>query len=148
MKKAMILCLLLVLVCGSMWAQQGNFQIKWYTDSYAGYTGGAAAVYYKTDPSLSLNKVVKEGLQEKKQYKFYPVKMTKEEEWLFWQALNEYSYKDGELYQVTVGSFDTVLRKVRRMVHTFAYIKNGKVQMSDSYHSDIADAEAQRNSPW
>lgn len=146
MKKAMILCLLLVLVCGSMWAQQ----VKLYSDSHAGYSGSAGAAYYKTDPSLSLNKVVKEWLQEKKQYKFYPVKMTKEEEWLFWQALNEYGYKDGELYGVVVGSFDIMFRrvKVRRMVHTFAYIKNGKVQMSDSYHSDIMDAEAQRNSPW
>lgn len=148
MKKAMILCLLLVLVCGSMWAQQGNFQTKIYENPYAGYAGGATVVYYKTDPSLSLNKVVKRWLQEKKQYKFYPVKMTKEEEWLFWQALNEYSYKDGELYQVTVGSFDTVLRKPRRMILTFAYIKNGKVQMADSYYSDIADAEVRQKSQW
>lgn len=146
MKKAMILCLLLVLVCGSMWAQQGNFQTKIYQDPYAGYFGSATAGYLTTDPSLSLNKVIKVWLQEKKQYNFYPVKMTKEEEWLFWQALNEYRYKDGELYMVTVGSVDAVFQTVRKLVHTFAYIKNGKVQMSDSYHSDILDAEVRQKS--
>ena len=143
MKKAMILCLLLVLVCGSMWAQQG----KYYSDSRNSYKGFAEATYLKTDTSISLDKVVKDWLKEMKQYKLSPGKMTKEQEWLFWQALNEYNYKDGELYMITIVPTTGFSLKLKGFC-VISQIRNGKVQMSEIYHSDILDAEVWQKSLW
>ena len=123
----MILFLLLVLVCGSMWAWG-----KIYSDNSNGYSGYASAVFNGSrwggssmekvrDKLFDDYKKLGPGMQEY----FRIENITNEESWLAWSALNEYNYNDGEIYFVTVVAYPKG-KKSRNIILFVEICNNGR----------------------
>lgn len=104
MKKKNLVCLTLpFLICTFIFAQTTD--LKRYSDYDKGFSGYAVAVYQ--DNLLNRNisdKDFYDILTEKLDPKLTPVeKLTKRNNWLFRQAINEYDYEKGEVYIVVCG---------------------------------------------
>ena len=74
--------------------------MKHYSDLLNGYSGVAGANYYMTNESNQI--LIYWGPPKGFIYTRPLEKLSKEERFLIWKALNEYSLKDREVYYVTV----------------------------------------------
>ncbi|MBD5426054.1 MAG: hypothetical protein HDR38_00630 [Treponema sp.] len=80
--------------------RQKTPNMKYYSDLLNGYSGVAGANYYMTNES---NQILIPGELPKGFIFTRPLeKLSKEERFLIWKALNEYSLKGREVYYVTV----------------------------------------------
>ena len=80
-------------------------EMKNYSDWINGYSGTSGAEYMGTTTEIDLEKLIMNGRQsfkQKAQYIGDCKKLTKEENFLLWSALNEFDYKDNEIYAVGI----------------------------------------------
>ncbi|MBD5446372.1 MAG: hypothetical protein HDR32_01160 [Treponema sp.] len=78
--------------------RQNTPNMKYYSDLLNGYSGVAGANYYTRTESIPIYWGPPTGFIETRPLE----KLSKEEGFLIWKALNEYNLKDGEVYHVTV----------------------------------------------
>ena len=98
-------CVLYVLLAVCLFSSALFADAKKYVDYELGYSGEASITYidieedrqafFEDATKLMENFFEEEGLK----YRFTN-KFTKEEDWLVWKALNEYDYKDNEVYLI------------------------------------------------
>lgn len=105
-KRFFVLAALLALTAGLASAQTSKHYFDWYN----GYNGWGYAAYLGTTKTCDPQKIADYMDQDMKQngaahgIKFlgYAQKLSKTEEWLVWQSLNEYNYSEGEVYNVVL----------------------------------------------
>lgn len=79
-------------------------QSKYYKDYSTGYNGYAGAIYVDRKRAAPLKDIHYDSIHWTDFEKGVPVdKLTNEEVWLLWQALGEYDYRVGEVYNIFVG---------------------------------------------
>ncbi len=99
-RKPVILVFLIFLNC-YVYAQTP----KWYQDSKNQYQGYANATYYGNDDSYDLYTVHKGVLEVASKTLIYSSayqKLSREDTFLLWSALNEWDYKIGDIYNVLI----------------------------------------------
>ena len=106
-KRLVALVALVVVVATSQLVGQ---EMKSYSNFANGYGGVAMVEYCGTTAERSLREWHQHSMSSWKangdaQILEGPKKLTNEENWLIWQALGEYNYRDGEVYEV-IGSTD------------------------------------------
>ena len=114
-KKILIFILILLFV----WSLEAE-GFKLYSFKDEGYSGYAFATYMDYMPPLD----VVEGLAERNEeyyrkqnsfIRYNSGKLSKQESFLLWSALNEYNYKNGEMYVV-------VIKQKNEYLHLFVII--------------------------
>lgn len=113
MKKIYIICFLHLLFISNCFAQ--NTELKYYSDYFQDFSGYSVAIYLENylDEELNvageeeeflevLDEYIQSFLEENVQdINLTPLsKLTKNNDWLFRQALNEWDYEEGEVYLV------------------------------------------------
>lgn len=99
-----VVALVVVVATGQLAGQE----IKFYSNFANGYSGGAIVKYCGTTAERSLREWHQLRMSSFKDAQILeegPKKLTNEENWLIWQALGEYNYRDGEVYAIA-GSTD------------------------------------------
>ena len=113
MKKIYIICFLHLLFISNCFAQ--NTELKYYSDYSQDFSGYSVAIYLENYLDEELNvageeeeflEVLDEYIQSRLEENVQDVnliplsKLTKNNDWLFRQALNEWDYEKGEIYLV------------------------------------------------
>lgn len=101
MKKRLFIILFISIVSLKLFAQ--NSDLKYYSDFINNFSGYAVAVYYGNiqDTQYKTEKEVMNYISESCEGKLTRVyKLTKNNNWLYKQAMNEWDYEKGELYGV------------------------------------------------
>lgn len=112
MKKIYIICFLQLLFISNCFAQ--NTELKYYSDYSQDFSGYSVAIYYGNYLDAELNvadeedflDILDESFQSRLEENVQDVnliplsKLTKNNDWLFRQALNEWDYEEGEVYGV------------------------------------------------
>lgn len=112
MKKIYIICFLYLLFISNCFAQ--NTELKYYSDYSQDFSGYSVAIYYGNYLDAELNvadeedflDILDESFQSRLEENAQDVnliplsKLTKNNDWLFRQALNEWDYEEGEVYGV------------------------------------------------
>lgn len=113
MKKIYIICFLQLLFISNCFAQ--NTELKYYSDYSQDFSGYSVAIYLENYLDEELNvageeeeflEVLDEYIQSRLEENVQDVnliplsKLTKNNDWLFRQALNEWDYEKGEIYLV------------------------------------------------
>lgn len=112
MKKIYIICFLHLLFISNCFAQ--NTELKYYSDYSQDFSGYSVAIYYGNYLDAELNvadeedflDILDESFQSRLEENVQDVnliplsKLTKNNDWLFRQALNEWDYEEGEVYGV------------------------------------------------
>ena len=110
MKKKTIICMLVL--CCTMLPVMARGP-KFYYDYSRGYKGGGVALFENKTASIydeTLLREVFDNYERKMQEEFGwvrgrdDIKITKEDSFLLWSALNEYELLDGELYFVVIST--------------------------------------------
>ena len=114
-KKISIFILMLLFV----WVLEAE-DLKFYSFKDEGYSGYAIASYMAYMPAFDVVEKLAESNEEyyKKHNAFIRYnmgKLSKQESFLLWSALNEYNYKDGEMYAV-------VIKQKNEYLHLFVII--------------------------
>ncbi|EMB24376.1 hypothetical protein E4N83_10935 [Treponema denticola] len=108
-KKILIFILMLLFV----WGLEAE-ELKFYSFKDRGYSGYAIASYMAYMPPLDVVEKLAERNEEyyKEQNAFIRYnrgKLSKQESFLLWSALNEYDYEEGEMYVVVIKQEDEYL---------------------------------------
>lgn len=113
--------------------------LEFYSNLANGYSGLAGAEYYGTTAERSLKEWHQHSLSVwKHQGDLFlilegPKKLTNEVNWLIWQALGEYNYRDGEVYKVLLA-----IDRIEALVVTVSIADNGN---SINWHANTVRAK-------